>query len=101
MIHIDDLNQEENYILNNLTFYPEDKEVKTNYNFINPDDKIMAISIYDAWRGCMLGGDVFCHTYENMFRKIFGCEVKNLFNIPQPVFGSKMKEYVEMCDKIV
>lgn len=82
------LTQAENKRISQLDYHPEDASIDVVHTFKSTEAKILAISIYDWWRGAVLFGNFEgMSSSRDIYKKLFNKNVATLFNIDQPVFG--------------
>jgi ferredoxin-fold anticodon binding domain-containing protein len=95
------LTKEENLLISNLEYFPEDANETVVHTMKNTEAKILAIAIYDCWRGSFMHAEIekvnMCST---IYKKLFGKNVATLFNIPQPVLGEALIEKFG-CNSII
>jgi hypothetical protein len=73
------LSELENKCVCELTFYPEDIDVKTNLP-INGFDKCLAIAVYDWHTGSIKDGDFVSQALsKSVFEKLFNSNLEMLF----------------------
>lgn len=74
------LNKEENELVTELAYFPEDKNVATKLKIKNKKDKILAIALHDHWEGATLSSNIEgAQKSKAIFRKLFKNTPENLF----------------------
>jgi hypothetical protein len=74
------LSYNENLLISSLVYFPEDKNEMTKYLFSSDEDKILAIALYDCWKGSDLHNDIVRRDIVKIiWNKLFTNQISGLF----------------------
>ena len=95
------LTKDENTLISNLDYFANDANEIVVHTMKSTEAKILAIAIYDCWRGSILFAEIgTANACSTIYKKLFGRNVNTLFNIPQPVLGASLVQQTG-CNTII